>query len=158
MEASLHGTVVDIAGLGVLLRGPSGIGKSDLALRLLEPCAAAPARLVADDRVMVKKEHGRLIASPPPPLYGLLEVRGLGLIRLEARKSIPLGLIVDLVAHCKIERMPDFAQSRVLLEGVELPLLKIHGFDASAPARLRIAVKLLHKYEPCLPSFQNPEK
>ncbi len=149
---------MDIAGLGVLLRGPSGIGKSDLALRLLEPCASIRARLVADDRFILEKIDGGLVASAPPPLYGMLEVRGLGLIKVDAGKSVPLRLVVDLVAHCKIERMPDFEQSRVLLEGVELPFLKMHAFDASAPARLKIAVRLLRKHDTHLPSFQNPEK
>ena len=75
---TVHGTCVEIRGRAVLLRGPPGSGKSDLALRLIE-CGA---RLVADDRVVLHGEEGVLYAFTPPAIAGTIEVRGVGLLRV----------------------------------------------------------------------------
>ena len=74
----LHASCVELAGTGVVLLGPSGSGKSDLALRLID----GGARLVADDRVVVERSGDRLIARPPEAIAGLIEVRGLGIMRV----------------------------------------------------------------------------
>ena len=139
--ATHHATCLEIAGLGVLLRGPSGAGKSDLALRLLEGTQQFPARLVADDRVCLTRDREDLIASPPPVLRGLLEIRGVGLVRLPVCERIALGLVVELVGRDAVERAPEFPATRVKLEAVALPVLHLNPFEASAPARLRMAVR-----------------
>ena len=131
--ALVHGTTVEIDGRGVLIRGDSGSGKSDLALRLID----AGGLLVADDQTALAVEAGGLIASPPPAIAGLLEVRGLGLIRLPHRASAPLALVVDLVAADSVERMPE--DRRVSLLGVELPLVRLAAFEVSTVAKVRLA-------------------
>ena len=90
---TLHGTVVAGAERGVLLIGASGAGKSALALNLM----ARGALLVADDRVRLDISGGHLLASAPVPLSGLIEARGIGLVRLSrSAQSCRLGLVVDL--------------------------------------------------------------
>ena len=126
----------------VLLRGPSGAGKSDVALRIIE----AGGRLVADDQTHLAKTHlgmsGRaVIASAPPSLAGLIEVRGIGIVKLGRAQLIaraPLALLVDLVPPDQVERMPEPAHEKVL--GVDLPRLALAAFDVSIVTKLRLAL------------------
>lgn len=125
---------------GVLLRGPSGSGKSDLALRLIDE----GARLVADDRVILRKdgrETGAVLASAPPALAGLLEVRGVGIVALPAVAEAPVDLVVDLVPRGQVERLPEEDTAHLLDR--HLPRLALAAFDASTPAKLRLAVRAL---------------
>lgn len=131
-----HGTCVAIDGAGVLLRGPSGSGKSDLALRLID----GGATLVADDQVAISERDGVLIAEAPAALRNLLEVRGVGIVACPTQ-SAPLALLVDLVAPALVPRLPE-AKSETL-EGVDLPVLALTPFEASAPAKLRQALRSL---------------
>lgn len=137
----VHGTCVALkAGRrwhGVLLRGPSGSGKSDLALRLIDE----GARLVADDQTRLLRKGRALVATVPESLKAMMEVRGIGIVtlgRAQVLASVPLRLVVDLVAPQRIERMPEPAQET--LEGIELPLLTLAPFEASAAAKLRLAL------------------
>jgi HPr kinase/phosphorylase len=134
LPATIHGTVVALAGQGVLLRGASGAGKSDLALRLID----GGAQLVADDRVVLTAESGRLWAAPPPALAGMIEARGVGLLMLPYLTTAPLCLVVDLVAPEAVERLPEPAT--VLLDGHALRHLALAPFDASTPAKIRFAL------------------
>lgn len=122
----------------MLLRGPSGSGKSDLALRLVE----AGAELVADDQTELVAENGRLLASPPDTIAGLLEVRGVGIVPMAFRRRVPVALVVDLVAREAVPRLPDPAT--VGYDGVELPLIALDPMAASAAAKVRLAVRQLH--------------
>src|SRR3954454_10030977 len=97
-----HAAAVAIDGRAVLLRGPSGSGKSDLALRLIE----AGARLVADDQSEVWRQGDALLVRAPSTIAGLIEVRGLGILRLDALAEAPVGLVADLMAADRIERLP----------------------------------------------------
>jgi serine kinase of HPr protein (carbohydrate metabolism regulator) len=133
----VHGTCVELAGTAVLLRGAPGSGKSDLALRLID----GGARLVADDRVDLRLEGDRLVASAPAPLKGRLEVRGLGIIALPSLAEASLGLVADLVALGMVERLPEPARCDFL--GQSLPLIRIWPFEPSAGAKLRLAVRSL---------------
>src|SRR5262245_31053680 len=111
----------------VLLRGPSGSGKSDLALRLIED----GARLIADDQTHLAKKGHALIASPPPALAGMIEVRGQGIVKLARARliaSAPLALLVDLVRAAEIELMPE--PQREVVQDVELPRLALAPFEA----------------------------
>ncbi len=131
----VHGTTVEIEGRGVLLRGPSGSGKSDLALRLIDGGAV----LVSDDQTEVSLENGRLFASPPAVLAGLLEVRGLGIVPVAYCTRAPLALVVDLVDQsARIERLPD--PDWAVLHGVSIPRLQLVAFEAAAAAKVRLAV------------------
>lgn len=131
---TVHGTVVAIDGRGVLLRGPSGSGKSDLALRLIDEGAV----LVADDRTVLAQEDRHVMASAPESIFGRIEVRGIGIIRIAALDRIRLALIVDLASKV-IERLPKPETAE--LQGVTLPLIRLSPFEASAPAKIRLAVR-----------------
>ena len=117
----------------VLLRGPPGAGKSDLALRLIDQ----GWRLVADDQTAIERAGEALLASAPGAIAGLLEVRGLGILTLPALARARLCLVADLVAAGKVERLPAAAHCELL--GVTLPRLDLAPFEASAPAKLRLA-------------------
>lgn len=122
---------------GVLLRGASGAGKSDLAARLIE----TGAKLIADDQTALARQQRRLIASCPKTITGLLEVRGVGIVKLGRAQLLPrtaIALLVDLVPPKRIERLPEPAHETVL--GVELPVLALTPFEASASAKLRLAL------------------
>jgi len=123
---------------GVLIQGPSGSGKSDLALRAL----AEGFRLVADDRTLLFVSGDRLFGRAPDSLRNLLEVRGVGVL---AQDSLPFASI-RLSVHCKttpgaIERMPDDVTECFL--GFEAPRLDIWSFENSAPAKISRAIEHL---------------
>ncbi len=124
---------------GILLRGASGAGKSDLALRMIDQGAL----LVADDQcALVRNGAGaaaHLVASAPAAIAGALEVRGLGLRDVPSLAAVPLVLVVDLVAADAVERMPDAAVEEIL--GIAVPRLALDPFAASAPAKLRLALR-----------------
>jgi len=140
--ATLHATCIARRGRCALLRGASGSGKSDLALRFLE--AYPDAWLVADDQVILEAHHGHLHARPPQALSGLLEVRGLGLVRraVPAHAGLwPVVLIGQLVAG---GAMPRIAEPRFeALRGVRVPVVPVAAFEASAAAKLALALETI---------------
>ena len=97
----VHGTCVAIAKRGLLILGPSGSGKSALGLALM----ALGAKLVSDDRTMLTNKAGKLIARCPPAIRGLIEARGLGLIRAQTIASAQIALVVDL-GQTETHRLP----------------------------------------------------
>ena len=138
IDSSLvHATAVAIDGAAILLRGPPGAGKSDLALRLIE----GGARLVADDQVLLRRANDRVLVGAPATIAGLLEVRGVGIVRVEPLDEAPLALIVDLVPSEQVERIPD-NRSEVVL-GLAFPLIALAAFEVSATAKLRLARRAL---------------
>lgn len=145
-EALIHGTCLSLAGSGVLLVGKPGMGKSDLALRLIDQGGFGlsgrerQALLVADDQVVIRKLGDALIASAPPALKGKLEIRGLGIAELVTEPQVPLRLAVRLTPAAEIERLPDLGRSRMEILGIGLPLILLDPEKASAPARLRAAL------------------
>jgi serine kinase of HPr protein (carbohydrate metabolism regulator) len=137
----IHATSVALSLKGrwraVLLRGPSGSGKSDLAIRLLQ----AGGRLIADDQTRLARRGRALIASPPAALVGLIEARGVGIVRLprnQVTRSAPVALLADLVDAGRIERMPE-PQAETLLE-ITVPRLDLAPFEASAVGKLWLAL------------------
>jgi len=127
--------VIDIDGDGVLLRGPPGSGKSDLALRMID----SGARLVADDRADLTRSNGRVFASAPGELAGRIEVRGVGILSMAAVAKTPLALVVDLVEAAGVKRLPEPAVEEIL--GLRVALIRLAPFEASAPAKIRAALK-----------------
>jgi serine kinase of HPr protein (carbohydrate metabolism regulator) len=139
---TIHASCIAIDGLGVLLRGPSGSGKSDLALRLID----GGARLVADDRVVIMPRDGRLFASAPAVLAGKLEIRGLGIETLPATPEAPVALIVDLVDAAAVERLPEPCTETIM--NIRVARLAFAAFDASTPAKIRAALRRLDTAQP----------
>jgi HPr kinase/phosphorylase len=123
---------------GVLLRGPSGAGKSDLALRLIE----TGGRLVADDQTELVRKGTSVMATAPGQIAGLIEARGVGIVKLGRDQMVsraPLVLLVDLASPERIERLPE--PQRESLLGVRLPVLLLAPFEASTTAKLRLALR-----------------
>ena len=118
----MHASAVLVGARAVLIRGPSGSGKSRLALDLIEAGRTGAllfARLVADDRVHLEAIGGRLLARPAEALAGLIEVRGIGLLRVVQEPCAVVGLVVDLAA-ADAERLPDSAKRKTQIDGIEL--------------------------------------
>jgi len=128
----IHATAVCVAGAGVLLVGRPGSGKSDLALRLIDRGAV----LIADDRVITSGEGGKLLLCAPATIAGLLEVRGLGLHTLPYVNNVQAVAIFDLDAAPV--RLSDPATREIC--GVNLPLVAVLPFEASAPLKVELAV------------------
>lgn len=135
--ALMYGSVVVLDGWGVVLRGRSGSGKSDLALRLID----AGAVLVADDQIQLALSEGLVYASAPAALAGLLEVRGVGVVPMPVRARAPLALIVNLVTLEDVPRLPDAKMEKVL--GLDLPVLDLFAFESSAPQKVKVALSSL---------------
>jgi serine kinase of HPr protein (carbohydrate metabolism regulator) len=131
----LRGSCVSIGGRAVLLRGESGSGKSDLALRLIDGGAA----LVSDDYVQAERRGDLVWAVAPAQIAGLLEIRGAGVVALDHHEEAALRLIIDLAASEAVIRLPDPAFEPIL--GVNLPKFALAPFEASTPAKIRL---LLH--------------
>ena len=134
-EETVHASCVAIGGRGVLIAGPSGSGKSDLALRLID----RGALLVSDDYTALRIEGPRLIASAPATIAGLIEVRGVGIVERERSGEVPVCLLAD--AGAAVERLPE-PRSRAIL-GIDLPWIAIAALEASAPLKLESA---LHRF------------
>jgi serine kinase of HPr protein (carbohydrate metabolism regulator) len=131
MTETIHATAVQINGSGILLRGSSGSGKSDLALRLLDQGAV----LIADDQVCCEKREGAVFLSAPASLAGLIEIRGLGLMRFPFVSDVALRLVVDLVPQEDVARMPEAVFVRIC--GDAIPCFQLCPWQASAPVKIR---------------------
>ena len=118
---------------GVLIQGPSGVGKSDLALRLI----GQGWRLVADDWTHVWASDGALYAAAPTAITGKIEVRGLGIVEQAHVAPVPLALAVRL--SDRYDRMPSVNQVETVA-GHPLPALLLSAFEASAPIKILLAL------------------
>ena len=118
MSAALnvHGSGVVAGGTGILLRGPSGSGKSILALLLIEEMEG---RLVADDRLDLVREGDEVMMAAPPAIAGMIELRGRGIVRLPHAERAAVHLVIDLVPE--LIRMPDEPAFSTELMGLLLP-------------------------------------
>ena len=129
---SVHASAVLIGDRAVLIRGPSGSGKSRLVFDLILAAQAGQlpeAMLVADDRAYLDATDGLLRVRPVPELIGLLEIRGLGIRRLDCATAAVVGLVVDLDAP-DAARLPDADALRIRLQDVELPRIPVgSGFS-----------------------------
>jgi serine kinase of HPr protein (carbohydrate metabolism regulator) len=133
MAPTIHASAVLLGSHAALIRGPSGSGKSRLALALLQAAGrgALPfARLVADDRADVEARNGRLLVRPAPALAGLIEVRGLGIRQVPHEPMAVVGIVVDLAA-ADAARLPETASQTCEIERITLPRLPVAaGLDA----------------------------
>ena len=146
-RCTLHATAIAVGSRAALIVGPSGAGKSDLALRVVtgsfRDCGRVlEAALVADDQVLLERTPGALVARPPPSIAGRLEVRGIGIVEVAHVAAADVCLIVDVEPGAPIERLPDPPETRHVL-GVLLPCIRLRPFEASAPAKLVLALARL---------------
>ncbi|MDQ2878288.1 MAG: aldolase [Pseudomonadota bacterium] len=140
MTERAHATTVAIGGRGVMLRGRSGTGKSDLALRLIDRGAI----LVSDDYTEVTAIDGIVTARAPATIAGKIEIRGVGIVAMPHRDDVPVALVVRLDAP--IERLPE--QATETMAGIALPVLSLDAFEASAAIKVEIALARLVEGEP----------
>lgn len=140
---NLHGTAIVIGDRGILICGASGSGKTTLALSTIAAAVAAGrfARLVADDQVFLDRRDGRLLCLAPPPIAGLVEVRGATPHRLRHERAAVIDVLVRLV---ETHDAPRFSDDRFEeIAGCRLPLLvvaqrNVQGVAAILAARLAL--------------------
>ena len=138
MKTNVHASCVEINKKGVLIYGPSGSGKSDLTLRLIMEHGAT---LIADDRVNLQVLKGKINGVAPKILEGLLEVRGVGIVKFPS-VSTNLSLAVRLVEKREmVERFPE--SETYEFGGVKIPQINLYAFDASTPSKILAALTML---------------
>lgn len=136
---NIHATAVILDGCGILIMGPSGAGKTDLAIRLID----AGGELVADDQVLLRQDAGRLIAGVPDTIAGKMEIRGFGIADIGHRPEAQIDLVIDLKPRRDIERMPEPVER--VIEGVPVRIVELDGFEASAIAKVKLILKGLSR-------------
>jgi HPr kinase/phosphorylase len=131
-DASVHASAVLVDNRAVLIRGPSGSGKSHLAFDLILAGRAGQipkAVLIGDDRVHLQASNGQLMVRPARELAGLIEIRGLGIRRCEFAQQALVGLVVDLCAD-DAERLPPAEALQANISGVLIPRIPVgRGFE-----------------------------
>lgn len=133
---NIYAGCISYKGKGILIMGDSGSGKSDLALRMI---MEKGAKLVSDDRTNIENVNSRLIASVPQNLSGLMEVRGVGILKFPFKASSPIDLVVQLVKTPEeMERLPE--KETNMLENVILPQIKLYAFETSVLNKLILAL------------------
>ena len=140
-KIQIHATAVALDGAAVLLRGLSGSGKSDLAYRLM----MSGAQLIGDDQVSLELRQGRIYADGVDSIRGLLEVRGVGLMKWQVAPPCPVALMLDMVARDDVPRLPDVAYDTVL--GLRVPRFSLYPFEASS----------VYKVSSLLETVRNPQ-
>lgn len=130
----IHATCVAIDGRGVLLCGPSGSGKSDLALRLID----RGATLVSDDYTIVTRAGAAAMAGAPATIRGKLEVRGVAIIDRPSVEQVKIALM--LLLDEQPARLPE-PETR-LVAGVAIPAMAIAAFEASAAVKVELALQV----------------
>jgi serine kinase of HPr protein (carbohydrate metabolism regulator) len=133
---NIHASTVAVDGRAILISGPSGSGKSDLALRLLD----RGFTLVSDDRTIVRKVGSKLVASAPDTIKGKLEIRGVGIVEMDTVTDVPVALVVELTSD--IQRLPEDDRERLIL-GISIPLISVDAMAASAPSKVALALDRL---------------
>jgi HPr kinase/phosphorylase len=150
---TIHATCFVVDGRGILLRGASGAGKSRLALHFIEtaPEKGRTARLVGDDRIHLDAEGGRLIASVPARIAGLIErrapgLRDAGIETIDFQPSAAVSLVVDILPDGAFAAGPCKFNDRVRLEGIELPYLTVTRDFAGAVRSIEQILSRLEEF------------
>lgn len=137
-DASVHASAVRVGDQAILIRGPSGSGKSKLAFDLILASRAGivpSATLVGDDRIRLINRDGILIARAVPELAGLIEIRGLGIRHIPYLDEAPVALVVDLAAPDGA-RLPAQDALRTVISGIELPRIPVAAGHDPLPLAL----------------------
>ena len=127
LPKTIHASAMLVGARAVLIRGPSGSGKSSFVLALLRAGQSGTfpfVRLVADDRAHVSAVNGRLMVRPAQSLAGLVEARGLGILRFPYEPAAIVGSVVDLGVP-DLERMPPPAERETVIAGIRLARLAV---------------------------------
>ncbi len=132
----IHATSVMIDGRAMLLSGPSGSGKSDLALRLID----RGALLISDDYTLLENRDGILFAFAPPRIAGRIEIRGIGIIDVGIAGAVPVSLMLALDEAP--DRLPDDVIGTIALQNVDIPALPFAAFEISAAIKAEAALRL----------------
>lgn len=137
----IHASCLEIDGCGVLLRGPSGSGKSSLVLQMLD---AGEALFLGDDQIEIIADGQNLRARPAERLAGLLHIHGLGIDHRPHIKETHIKLIVELVPVAERDSILPLAEpSYVEIEGISLPCIRLCAYDMATPARLLRAAQMI---------------
>ena len=139
-EQTLHATTIAIDGRALLLMGPSGSGKSDLALRLIDRGAV----LVSDDRTVLTVSNGAVLASSPATITGKIEVRGMGILDMPNAHHVPVAMIVRLGGP--VERLP-LQETTTTIADVAIPEIALDAFEGSAPIKVEMALRRVRETE-----------
>ena len=135
MMENIYATCLELNHKGILLIGPSGSGKSDLALRLIKE---KQAKLIADDRTDVELISGEVVATCPQTIQGLLEVRGIGIVKMPHKEQTKISLVIELTNNLEeIERLPQDETTTLL--GVEIKKIRLYPFELSAVHKVALA-------------------
>jgi serine kinase of HPr protein (carbohydrate metabolism regulator) len=137
---SLHGNCLWVNETGVLILGDAASGKTELALTMIN---SGRGTLVADDQVIIEREHKILMARPPEGLQGLMQINGIGIVNFDNIAPVPLHLIIELVPHTDVPLIPEKSEKEI--QGLSLPSLKLAGHEASSADKLWLATNLLKK-------------
>ncbi|HSO47252.1 MAG TPA: HPr kinase/phosphorylase [Rhizobiaceae bacterium] len=134
-----HCCVVEIGGTGVMIEGPSGAGKTSLALGLVDAAArrGIPAHFVADDQALVERRGDGVTASVAQTIAGLAEIRGHGIVSVAHKPSCAIALVARLVADEAVGRMP--IDKTAVIEGIELPLVEVPVRHEAQAVRIVLA-------------------
>ena len=139
MSSNIHASCVVLKNKGVLIKGASSSGKSDLCLRLVMRYGAS---LVTDDRVNLSIKKNNIIASAPDILKGLLEVRGIGIIKLPIKKTTKIDLVINLTDKKEdIERLPE--EEYFEFGGLKIRQYSLCAKEDSCPDKILAAITLL---------------
>jgi len=133
--ASIHASAVKVGERAVLIRGPSGAGKSRLAFDLILAGRSGQlpeTTLVGDDRVRLDTVGQELFVRPVAELFGLIEIRGLGIRRTDFVSEAIVGLVVDLAAE-DAERLPPPESIKTIISGVSLPRIAVSRLFSPLP-------------------------
>ncbi len=139
-----HGSCMNWLNKGILITGASGSGKSDVCFRLIDKGAI----LIADDQVLLENKNKQLLASCPEALEGLLEVRGLGILKTLYQKQAKIDFQIELAPLNDIERLPQ--KTLNTFENIEIPVLKLYPFCPSSLLKIKTFISLLEEKEEIL--------
>lgn len=128
-----HASCVAVHGVGIMISGPSGSGKSDLALRLID----RGATLISDDYVELSQGDDQILLNAPAKIAGKIEVRSLGIFDCDHVSNIPLTLQVLLKS--KVERFPLDSQTETILT-MTVPTITLNPLEVSAPIKVEMAL------------------
>lgn len=135
-DATVHASAVWLGSAGILIRGPSGSGKSSLALTLID----GGAELIGDDRIVIQAVDSQLRATAVSTIAGLIEVRGQGIFKIPYRSPAPIHLVVDLSPTEACLRLPTPDEARTAVEGIVLPRLRLPIGIGDGAVRVRWAI------------------